>query len=448
MSLQQEVGWTRDMLRMARYLAEAQDAPFIVCSLDCIGDELNTWNNLFPSIEPTFHVGSNPLVEVQQFLKQFGLEFHVRNKKDVLAVSQLEQDSSNTVFSASTKLSSHIKAAAAAGVQMFYVDSVPEMEKIKKVSPMARIIIELSAQDDNNNESLEASAGVVISQLPNIVNEAKRLGLEIEGFAVNLDVTGSLDQDDNLVNVKKALKVAEAALNVAKEGHLEVKSLHLGQLCRTSLNIPDCYVNDINNILCNDIFRNVRVKADASHFLVSSCITLAAKIIELKMKADGVSYTINESNFGAFVSNMASSECCVSAPLVLGGGGNRKGHSGKLLDAEIVGDSGDDIDVVLPMGDIVLPRMEEGDWILFPNMGNMNLVNYLGSCKKVVGQKSFICLKKMSEAATDAAMKKFGDWNEFMSKEPTICVDLDFQNEKSYGLKGEIDLRKTFIYGN
>lgn len=448
MSLQQEVGWTRDMLRMARYLAEAQDAPFIVCSLDCIGDELDSWNNLFPAIEPTFHVGSNTMVEVQQYLKQFGLEFHVRNKKDVLALSQLELDSSNTVFSSSTKLSSHIKAAEAAGVQIFFVDSVPEMEKIKKVNPLARIIIELSAQDENNNESLEASTGVVITQLHDMVNEAKRLGLEIEGFAVNLDVTGSLDHDDNLVCVKKALKVAEAALTVAKEGHLEVKSLHLGQLCRTNVNIPDCYVNDINNILCNDIFRNIRVKADASHFLVSSCITLATKISHLRMKAEGVSYTINEGIFGAFASNLSSSECCVSTPLVLGGGGNRKGHSGKLLDAEVVGDSGDDIDVVLPMGDIALPRMEEGDWILFPNMGNMNLVNYLGSCRKVVGQKSFICLKKMCEASNNAAMRKLGDWNEFLSKEPTICVELDFQKENSFGLKGEIDLRKTFIYGN
>ena len=172
---------------------------------------------------------------------------------------------------------------------------------------------------------------------------------------------------------------------------------------------------------------------------------MAAKITATKIKDEGVSYTINEGIFGAFVSNMTSSECCISAPLLLGGGGNRKGLSGKLLDAEALGDSGDDIDVVLPMGDIALPRMEEGDWILFPNMGNMNLVNYLGSCKKLVGQKSFVCMKKVSGAS--AAMK-YGVLNEVLNKEPAICVDLDFQRENSFGLKGEIDLRKTFIYGN
>ena len=62
----------------------------------------------------------------------------MRNKKDVLAMAQLEHEDTDIVFSCSNKLSSHIKAAATAGVQMFYVDSVPEMEKIKKLNPMAR----------------------------------------------------------------------------------------------------------------------------------------------------------------------------------------------------------------------------------------------------------------------------------------------------------------------
>ena len=78
------------------------------------------------------------------------------------------------------------------------------------------------------------------------------------------------------------------------------------------------------------------------------------------------SIKINESVFGAFSEHLTSSECCLAAPLPLGGGANRKGISNKLLDTEIKGNSGDDNDVVLPMGDIMLPILEEGDWLLFP----------------------------------------------------------------------------------
>lgn len=443
MSLQQEVGWTRDTLRFARYLAQAQDAPFIVCSLDNIGDELENWNNMFPTIEPTFHVGSNPLVEVLQYLQQLGLELHVKNKRDLAALMKVDQGSCNTVYSCSTKLSSQIRTAAAAGVQLFYVDSVSEMEKIKKLHPMARIIVEISMENTNNNESLEASSGVAVDDVQNIITEAKRLGLEIEGFAVNLDVAGSLDQDDNLAGVKKALKVAEAAVKIAKEGQLEVKTLHLGQLCNTSINIPQSYVNEINNILSADVFRNIRVKSDASHFLTASSITLATKIVQTRID-ESVTYVINESIFGAFSANLTTSECCVPAPLPLGGGGIRKGISNKFVESAVVGNSGDDVDVVLPLGEVVLPRMEEGDWILFPNMGTMNLQDFVGSCRKSVGNQSFVSVKSKSEAASNIC-----NLNEVLQKEAAMCIDLDsYQDENSNGLKGEIDLRKTFIYGN
>ena len=78
------------------------------------------------------------MVEVLQYLQQFGLELHVKNKRDLAALMKVDQGSCNTVYSCSTKLSSQIRTAAAAGVQLFYVDSVSEMEKIKKLHPMAR----------------------------------------------------------------------------------------------------------------------------------------------------------------------------------------------------------------------------------------------------------------------------------------------------------------------
>jgi len=69
-SLQQEVGWSRDMVRMARYLADIQESPFLVCCLDNIQDELSTWTSLFPAVQPTVCAGCSPLAEVQQEVRQ------------------------------------------------------------------------------------------------------------------------------------------------------------------------------------------------------------------------------------------------------------------------------------------------------------------------------------------------------------------------------------------
>lgn len=346
-SLQQEVGWSRDMVRMARYLADIQEEPFVVASLENITDELAMWNSLFPGIKPTFYVGSNPLTEVMDHVLQLGTDLHVRNKRDLALVKDV---AAPVVYSASTKLSSAIKAAAASGVQVLYVDSVAEMEKIKRFHPSARIVVELSVHDIDNSESLDAGSGIKVSELSALISEAKRLDLEISGFALNLDVLGSLDQDENLVCVKYGLEVAEAALKIAREANLDLKTLHLGQICVSSANVPSSFINEINNIVSRDVFSNLKISADASSFLIASSVTLAAKIIDASYldTEERMTYAINESVFGAFSINLSTPECCIRSPLILGGGGRRKGLSNKLLDTGIFGVSGQSEDVILP----------------------------------------------------------------------------------------------------
>lgn len=448
-SLQQEVGWSRDMVRMARYLADIQEEPFVVASLENITDELAMWNSLFPGIKPTFYVGSNPLTEVMDHVLQLGTDLHVRNKRDLALVKDV---ASPVVYSASTKLGSAIKAAAASGVQVLYVDSVAEMEKIKKFHPSARIVVELSVHDIDNSESLDAGSGIKVSELSALISEGKRLDLEISGLALNLDVLGSLDQDENLVCVKYGLEVAEAALKIAREANLDVKTLHLGQICVSSANVPSSFINEINNIVSRDVFSNLKISADASSFLIASSVTLAAKIIDASDldTEERMTYAINESVFGAFSINLSTPECCIRSPLILGGGGRRKGLSNKLLDTGIFGVSGQSEDVILPMGEIMLPRLELGDWLLFPNMGAVNLSEYDNLSRRIVGNKTFVCVRKPAKrSASDlATVERF---TPAFSEAATVCIDLDQQLNMNcipdnMGLKGEIDLRKTFIY--
>jgi len=452
MSLQQEVGWTRDMLRMTRYLAEIQDDAFVVCSLSNIPDELENWNNVFPEIEPTFYVGANPLTEVHQCISQLGVKMTIKNKNDAAALGKLQDSCSDVVYSSSMKLGSHIKAAVSAGVQMFFVDTPQEMIKIKKVLPGARIIIELSVDDHDNLESLDSGSGVKLCHLGSLLHEASRLNLEVVGLALNLDVAGCLDHEENLVKVKKGLKVAENALNIAKENQVHVKVLHLGEICRSASSIPDNYAGDINSILNKDVFNNIHVLGDASHSLVSSCLTLAARVTS-SCSSEHQIININESVFGAFSEHLTSSECCLASPLPLGGGANRKGISYKLMDTEIRGNSDADNDVVLPMGDIMLPKLEKGDWLLFPRMGVMNLGEYMAQESKIIGNKSFVFVRKPAASGNGngnvGTLHFNSDTENFVNVE--INVDLDLctveQNCNSEtGLRGEIDLRKTFIY--
>ena len=96
------------------------------------------------------------------------------------------------------------------------------MIKIKKVLPGARIIIELSIDENDNMESLDSGSGVRLSHLGSLLHEASRLNLEVVGLALNLDVSGCLDHEENLIKVKQGLKMAENALNIVKENQVRV----------------------------------------------------------------------------------------------------------------------------------------------------------------------------------------------------------------------------------
>ena len=313
--------------------------------------------------------------------------------------------------------------------------------------------MELSAEDREATDSLDSASGIPVSDLGTILQEARRLELEVVGVALNLDVSGSLDHEANLGRVVRGLGVAEAAVVAARDCGVELRSVHLGQICCSALNLPAHFAADINTILARDVFSSLRVSADASTFLVSSCVTLAAQITaaaEVAAKDPAMSYVVNESVFGAFSGNLAAPECCLTAPLVLGGrGGRRRGASGQLLDCVISGLTGSEVDTVVPLGDVVLPRMEAGDWLLFPDMGARSLSEYEASSRKIVGNKSFVCIRNTARSTTTTSKKPMGNFESVTSEKAAVNIDLDLQSTQSYngaGLKGEIDLRKTFIY--
>ena len=66
--------------------------------------------------------------------RRLGLQLQVRTKQELAAAA----GASCAVYCSSAKLGSHMRAAAAAGVQLYYADTVAEMEKIRRFLPSAR----------------------------------------------------------------------------------------------------------------------------------------------------------------------------------------------------------------------------------------------------------------------------------------------------------------------
>lgn len=459
--LQQEVGWTRDLLRTVRYLANTEDDPFIVCCLNNVEDQLKLWTNTFPSIQPTHDVGADSAGEVVESLRQQKVKFNFATKQQLARLVKLNT-TEHLVFNNSTKLGSHIKAAVSAGVEDFYVDSVEELAKIKRYYGSARIHVELSVavcegERGGAASSLSGVSGARLAELPLIFSEAASLQLAVVGLALNTRLEDLQDHDENLIKIKAGLEVVAVALNIARQNQVEVETIHLGEICGCSTNLPRHYGQQVNNLLTDLRLNNIKLTAAASNFLVSSSTVLATRILTARSSTQAnmeyMEYQVTESVFGIFASQLHADESSVPVPLPLGGGGNRKGLTGKMLETTIMGHSGDGKDQILPVGDIVLPRMKEGDWLLFPNMGTSNLAEYVNSGRKIQSSKVFISLKESDSPGTNNGKNNVQSFKQTCDKENVLNINLDLKNQNinfnlGSGLKGEIDLKKTFIFGN
>lgn len=438
LSLQQEVGWDRATVRAARYIAQCQDQPFLVSSPSTARIQLSKWNDLFPTITPTVQAQAAP--NLQENLHKLGLNFTFTNKSELSSLSQHDIDLSNTVFANSLKLGSHLKAAQGCGVSNVYCDSVDELRKIKKFHPKARVILELAPS--SHQGELSSPSGAQTQDLFNIFGEAHKLGLTISGLALGLTCTG---QEEDVSAVVSAVHQAKQVILLAQSFRYKVSLLHLGRLCLGCTTPSPQYITEVHSALawCT----SMQVHADASNWILAPSITLAARVIAVRERKDPklpIQYYINEGVFGAFSSNLGGDT--VASPLPLGGGRRRSAMTTRSCEAEILGPSGDELDRVVE--EVVVPRMEEDDWLLFPCMGLASMDGF-GDLQKVDGSKDGSIRLKEGKKFIEGTLPVELAWA------PTTIInnlDVDLEGDRGKGEDeggkdmGELELGKTFIW--
>jgi len=441
LSLQQEVGWDRATVRAARYLAQCQDQSFLITSSGVAKLQLAKWCDYFPTVWPTVRADCGQ--ELLPTLLTLNLGFTFTSKSELSTLFELGTDLSIATFANSCKMGSHLRAAQACGVTTVYCDSVEELGKIKKFHPSARVIIELGT--DSSTGGLASSSGATMQEIPAILAEATKLQLSLTGVALGLTCTG---REEELETLMAAMAKARQVVDLAQtHGHI-LSVLHLGTICHAGTVLSPTYIEAVTAALTS--VADMAVEADASHWIVAPSVTLAAKIIAVRTRMQPdlpIQYYINEGVFGAFSSVMAGDT--VAAPLPLGGGRRRPGMSLRCMETQIIGPSGDELDIV--EGDALLPRMEEGDWLLFPCMGLANIEEF-GAVQKVDGSRmGGIRIREKTEGMKGVLPVEMA-WAGGRALK-TINVDLDLgegkgeaEGGKEMGDMGELAVGKTCIW--
>jgi len=444
-SLQQSVGWDRRGLRVVRLLAGSQALPFAVCSLSTLARRVRRWRNAFPRIQPVHGVGCNGMKEVLGLLSSMNVALEVANKQQLNQVIDSGLETDKVVFNNPTKLGSHIRAAATNNVLTTTFDSLEELKKINKNAPDSSLLLSLKCCSHPTQSQLGSLPGADLSSAADLLLKAARLGLSVVGVVLQPvvgdthDGGSTLDGGSTWDQVRRQVELAAKVFDLASAMGSPMSRLHMNAMVG---DLPEDVHGELAKLLDDTFHPAVQISASAGAFLSTSAVTLAVQVIGVRAREDGsINYYVNDGVFGAF-SSCLTGDKAISAPFPLGGGKNRKGLRSRQYNTVIFGPSGEELDLITE--DIVLPQLSEGDWLLFPNMGQFQAPEM---APLHTGEDLVIYIKARTSFPAAAPCPGLQD----AFAEACSVVDLDMGREEELDLdfcsqRGEIDLGSTFIY--
>lgn len=366
------LGNTSNVMTVIKDIAMSglQEEAFYVLDIGDIVHKHQIWKEKLPRVDPYYAVKCNDNLIVIEVLAALGAGFDCASKSEINKVMSLGINSSRIIFANPAKPASHIRHAAAVGVNKMTADNESELHKIKKLHPNAEVIIRIRCDAELAQCQLGMKFGCDPTyEAPNLLRLARVLGLNVIGISFHV---GSGCQDPPVFH--RAIRHAKILFDLATDIGFKPYLLDLGGGYPGNKGTSIDKIADVINKALDEYFNTdaVRVVAEPGRFYVASAFTLATSIHSKRsVRGDENSpnmvthnmYYINDGVYGSFNCLLYDHQHVTPLPLKRG--------CGKMIPSSIWGPTCDGLDQVVE--NILLHEMELGDWIIFENMGAYTL---------------------------------------------------------------------------
>ncbi|EZA54029.1 Ornithine decarboxylase [Ooceraea biroi] len=347
-----------------------QEEAFYVLDIGDIVRKHQIWKEKLPRVEPYYAVKCNDNLLVIEVLAALGTGFDCASKNEINKVLSVGVDPSRIIFANPAKPASHIRHAAAMRVDTMTVDNESELHKIKKLFPMAKIVLRIRCDAEVALCPLGMKFGCdPIHEAPGLLRLAHTLGLNVVGISFHV---GSGCQDPPVYH--RAIYHCKILFDMAENLGFKPYLLDLGGGYPGNKGTSIDKMAEIINKALDEYFNTdaVHVIAEPGRFYVASAFTLATSIHSKRsVRGDENSsmavthnmYYINDGVYGSFNCLLYDHQHVIPIPL--------KNGCGKMIPSSIWGPTCDGLDKVVE--NVMLHDMELGDWIIFENMGAYTL---------------------------------------------------------------------------
>ncbi|XP_004235480.2 ornithine decarboxylase-like [Solanum lycopersicum] len=334
--------------------------PFYILDLVTIEKVMDKWNHSFPNVKPFYAVKCNNEPALLTKLANLDANFDCASLLEIDTVLNLGISPNQIIFANPCKAVSHIKHAAAVGVNLTTFDSKLEVDKIKKWHPQCHLLLRIKAPSDSGSlRPLGKKFGTLPEEIEPLLHYACNVsGLKVVGVTFHV---GSIAQDPTIY--RKAIAHAKSVFDVADDlGIPKMQILNIGGGFRSTPLFEEIatVVNEAVQDYLPDL--SLTIIAEPGRFFAETAFTLVTHVIGKRVRGEKIEYWIDEGIYGSFRPTLYNS-CFVGIKPI-----SMKSECCKIRESStIYGPSCDSLDAVAI--DIQFPELELDDLIVFYNMG-------------------------------------------------------------------------------
>ncbi|XP_060206425.1 ornithine decarboxylase-like [Lycium barbarum] len=350
-----------DLIRSIAEKHHEAGQPFYVLDLATIEKLMHKWNHSFPNVKPFYAVKCNSEPALLTKLANLGANFDCASLLEIDTVLSLGISPNQIIFANPCKAISHIKHAAAVGVNLTTFDSKLEVDKIKKWHPKCHLLLRIKAPSDSGSlRPLGKKFGVLAEEIDSLLHYACNVAvLKVVGVSFHV---GSIAQDPSIYY--EAIAGARAVFDAADYlGIPKMQILNIGGGFRSTPLFEE--IASVVNEAIQSYFPepNLTIIAEPGRFFPETAFTLVTHVIGKRARGEKIEYWIDEGIYGSFRPTLYNSCFVDIKPLSVKG----SEESSQKCESTIYGPSCDSLDAVAI--DIKLPELQLDDLIVFYNMG-------------------------------------------------------------------------------
>jgi len=341
--------------------SDAQSA--LVFDLQEVGRLYREWTLAFPGIRPYYAMKCNPDPVVMRELHRLGAGFDCASQQELRAVfDDVGAKPGDVIYANTCKLAADIVYAD--GRVAMTVDNVEEVQKIQRcqwakatAATATDIILRIHSANSDAIIPFGDKFGAMEHEWPAILDEIAAAPtshpMNVRGVSFHVG-SGCSNPEAYVRSIQSAYK----CLRLMRDRGLSPDLLDIGG--GFSSPIAPAVSEAILGVLKPELSSGLSVIAEPGRYFVETACTLYARVIgKRRRQDDACAYWINESIYGCFADVVHG--YLTPEPHACDNDNQRP------LKSTLYGSTCDGGDIIVK--DAVLPEMNVGDWVEFPNMG-------------------------------------------------------------------------------